>query len=326
VTFLQSDTVERMAETDWLACSYAVVILSLAIVAFVAVIYPTQIAPRLLSKDANMLQDLEGYLTARNSQNKWRIAFSFFAGSVGSWAVTTPASYACFAGWVGMVFYALATGLPIMVIAYFGNLVREKYPTAQALGDMVVLRFGPTLRLCTCIVALFNMAIFMLAEFTTIGSLFKDFVGSVNYPIMIVMAVLTTTYSTYGGLVTSIVTDQIQAVACLTFILVLSIYIWATFKQPLVPGFGDLAPLLGPNDSGYGAIFVMPVSLMAATVFNEGVWQRVWAAQDTQALKQGGIIGGIFLIIALFLLGLFGTKVLAYWYKSTCLLVQKCEY
>jgi Na+/pantothenate symporter len=70
----------------------------------------------------------------------------------------------------------------------------------------------------------------------------------------------------------------------------------------------------------------MPVSLMAATVFNEGVWQRVWAAQDTQALKQGGIIGGIFLIIAVFLLGLFGTKVLAYWYNSTCLLVQKCEY
>jgi hypothetical protein len=30
-----------------------------------------------------------------------------------------------------------------------------------------------------------------------------------------------------------------------------------------------------------------PVSLMAATVFNEGMWQRVWAAEDQKALKQG---------------------------------------
>ena len=189
---------------------------------------------------------------------------------------------------------------------YSAEQVREKYPTAGALGDVMVMRFGPVMRLCIVVVALFNMSIFMLAEFTTIGALFQDFVGSKNYPIIIVMAVVTTVYSCYGGLVVSIVTDQIQAGVSLLFLVVLSIYVWATFKQPLVSGFGDQAPFLGPNETGYGAIFVMPASLMAATIFNEGMWQRVWAAEDQTALKQGSIIGCTAVIVAIFLYGLFG--------------------
>jgi Na+/proline symporter len=152
---------------------------------------------------------------------------------------------------------SLSATRSLIPLALTGNMVREKYPTAGALGDVIVMRFGPAMRWCTCVVALFNMAIFMLAEFTTIGALFADFVGSTAYPIIIVMAVLTTVYSAYGGLLVSIVTDQIQAGVSLLFLIVLCIYVLATFKQPLEPGFGDLAPLLGPNESGYGAIFVM---------------------------------------------------------------------
>ena len=194
----------------------------------------------------------------------------------------------------------------VIILAFFGNMVRDKYPGAGALGDVILARFGPAMRYCCCVVALFNMVIFMLAEFTTIGALFKDFVGDKNFPIIIVMAILTTMYSAYGGLLVSIVTDQIQAGVSLFFLVVLSIYVWATFKQELVPGFGDLKPLLGANEAGYGAILVMPVSLMAATVFNEGMWQRVWAAEDTRALQQGGIIGGAAVVAAIFLYGLFG--------------------
>jgi SSS family solute:Na+ symporter len=292
--------------TDFVAISYALVIVVLAAVAIYALAYPSIIVPRFYSKESEAMQDLAGFLTAKKSQNRWRIGFSFYAGSVGAWAITTPANYASFAGWVGMVFYALACGLPLIVLAYLGNTVRDKYPSAGALGDIITMRFGPFMRYCVLIVSLFNMAIFMLAEFTTIGSLFKDFVGDKAFPIIIVTAVLTTIYSAYGGLLVSIVTDQIQAMTSLLLLTVLSIFVWATFKQPLTPGWGELAPLLGPNDAGYGAILVMPASLMAATVFNEGMWQRVWASQDEQALKQGSIIGCIWVVLAIFLYGLFG--------------------
>jgi SSS family solute:Na+ symporter len=292
--------------TDWIGVSYGLVVTTLVAVAVYALVYPTLIAKKYFASEGAALNDLEGFLTAKNTQSRWRIGFSFYAGSVGAWAITTPANYATWAGWVGMTFYAIACGVPIIVLAFFGDMVREKYPTAGALGDVIVIRFGPAMRYCTCVVALFNMAIFMLAEFTTIGALFRDFVGSEASPIIIVMGILTTAYSAYGGLLVSIVTDQIQAGVSILFLFVLSIYVWATFKQPLEPGFGELSPLLGPNFSGYSAIFVMPASLMAATIFNEGMWQRVWAAEDKTALRQGGVMGCVAVVIAIFLYGLFG--------------------
>ena len=51
----------------------------------------------------------------------------------------------------------------------------------------------------------------MLAEYTVIGALFKDYVGSENYPMVIVVGILTMAYTAYGGLYVSILTDQIQA-------------------------------------------------------------------------------------------------------------------
>lgn len=46
----------------------------------------------------------------------------------------------------------------------------------------------------------FNMSIFMLAEFITMGTLFEVYVGSVGYPIIVAVGLLTLTYTTFGGL------------------------------------------------------------------------------------------------------------------------------
>lgn len=80
------------------------------------------------------------------------------------------------------------------------------------------------------LVCLFNMSIAMLAEYITIGSIFQDFVGSVNYPIVIIIGVLTMFYTAYGGLRISILTDQIQAILMIIFITLLTIYVAVTFR------------------------------------------------------------------------------------------------
>jgi len=297
-----------LSETDtegWLALSYALVISALVAFAAYAVLY-TKFFSGKHKGESETLESTAGFITARNSQSMWRISWSFYAGSVGAWCITGPPGYATFAGWLGMVFYAVATGIPIILIAFLGTKVQEKWPTANSLGDFVMLRFGPTARLLTIIVTLFNMSIFMLAEFTTIGGLFQDFVGSVNYPIVIVVGILTTAYTAYGGLLVSIVTDQVQAILSLLILAVVTIYVAATFREDLPENFGELEDFLGPNKSGYSAIFVMPLSLISATVFNEGMWQRVWAAQDERALKMGGCIACVWIVIAVFLYGLFG--------------------
>ncbi|KAJ1483003.1 hypothetical protein T484DRAFT_1623466, partial [Baffinella frigidus] len=236
----------------------------------------------------------------------WRIAWSMFAGSMGAWCITAPADYASFAGWLGGMMYALATGLPLIFIAFFGQMIKDKYPRACSVGDYVALRFGPAARFLVTLVALFNMLIFMLAEFTTIGSLFADFVGSVNYPIIIVVAVLTTAYTAYGGVLVSIVTDQVQALVSMLLLAIATIYVIATFKEVLPVGFGDNKPLLAPNEAGYASIFTMPISLLSATVFNEAMWQRVWAAESPKALYGASFIAAFFVSAAVCLYAMSG--------------------
>jgi hypothetical protein len=89
-------------------------------------------------------------------------------------------------------------------------------------------------------------------------------VGSVNYPVIIVVGILTMAYTAYGGLFISIITDQVQALLVICFIAILSIFVAVTFREPLTK---PLPESLGPNEYGYSAIFSMPCSLLAATVF-----------------------------------------------------------
>jgi len=38
-------------------------------------------------------KDTEDFVTARGTQSAWRIAWSFYAGAVGSWVIVTPVSF-----------------------------------------------------------------------------------------------------------------------------------------------------------------------------------------------------------------------------------------
>eukprot|EP00960_Hanusia_phi_P071804 767635-Hanusia_phi.AAC.2 len=107
--------------TDWLALSYSLTVICLVAIAAYAIIY-TKLMTKKSEVVKHVLETSEGFITARKTQGMWRIAWSFYAGSVGSWVITTTASYASYAGYLGVVFYAFATGLPIIMQAYFGDV------------------------------------------------------------------------------------------------------------------------------------------------------------------------------------------------------------
>ncbi|KAG2497326.1 hypothetical protein HYH03_004490 [Edaphochlamys debaryana] len=257
-------------------------------------------------------QTAEEFITARGTQSGWRIAWSFFSSAVGAWCITAPPSFAVYAGIVGLVMYAIASGLPVLVIAIFGAYIQAKHPDVCTMPDFVGKRFGPVARTLMVCITLFNMAIALLAEYTTIGILFKLFVGSVDYPIVIVVGVITMMYTAYGGTYISIVTDQAQGILTSLFILVLFIYVAVTFRPESLPKpipndttFTTGFPL-GANKFGYSAIFSMPCSLMASTIFSEAMWQKVWASKDRRSVYFGGGIGFALITVAVFLFGFGG--------------------
>jgi hypothetical protein len=58
-----------------------------------------------------------------------RIAWSFFAGALGAWVISSPPAYTGSGynygtGAIGLVFYSLSSGLPVIMIAFAGNIIR----------------------------------------------------------------------------------------------------------------------------------------------------------------------------------------------------------
>uniref|UniRef100_A0A0G4FXD4 Sodium/solute symporter n=1 Tax=Chromera velia CCMP2878 TaxID=1169474 RepID=A0A0G4FXD4_9ALVE len=296
-----------MTATSWVVINYSVVVGVQVLFAVYALLY-TRLLARRSARETAVVEtgDVQGFITAKHSQSCWRIAWSFFAGSIGAWCTTTPPAYSTTAGWIGMTSYALSSGIPVLGIAFFGQVVQEKFPSASSLGDFIATRYGPTARLLVVLVVFLNMTVFMLAEFTTIGSLFEDFVGTLKFPVIIVVCVLTTIYTVYGGLLASIATDVVQGVFSLLLLLFVCLYLAVTFRRPLPADFGEHRDRLGVNESGYSSLLAMPISLTAATVFNEGMWQRVWAAESKQALHIGGVLGSVGVVVTVFLYGFFG--------------------
>mmetsp|Transcript_18999 Transcript_18999/g.31074 ORF Transcript_18999/g.31074 Transcript_18999/m.31074 type:complete len:534 (+) Transcript_18999:429-2030(+) len=256
----------------------------------------------------------EEFVTARGTSSMWYVAWSFYASAIGSWVISGPADYAFWSGIVGCAMYAFAAGLPILLVAFLGDSIQTQFPTVLSLSDFVNQRFGLCSQILVVSITLFNMAIATCAEYTTIASLFHTYVGIGSYDIImpILLAVVTLTYTGYGGLRVSILTDKVQAVTTLLLVSTLTIYISITFRpeggwfNPSAVDESLRQQLLGTTKLGYSSIFTMPLSLITATVFSEAMWQRVWASESRAALRGGATIAACMVFVVVFLVGFTG--------------------
>ena len=75
-------------------------------------------------------------------------------------------------------------------------------------------RFGRIVQLYVTGIMLVTMGTALTVEYTTVGSLFSLIIPSTAIPIVIIIGVVSSVYTAYGGLHVSIITDQVQ-VTCL---------------------------------------------------------------------------------------------------------------
>lgn len=134
----------------------------------------------------------------------------------------------------------------------------------------------------------------------------QSFVGSISYPIIIVISALTLSYTAVGGLSVSIITDQVQGGLAVTLVAVLALYVAITFRATLPSDLGPSRDFLGVNEYGYSSILAMPVSLISATIFSEAMWQRVWASKDKKTLYKAAALGGSGVVVVVFFFSLCG--------------------
>jgi hypothetical protein len=60
------------------------------------------------------------------------------------------------------------------------------------------------------LIMLLNMGVFMTVEYTGIGDFFQNVIGTTRIPIAVIIGVVSSAYTAYGGLYVSIITDQYQ--------------------------------------------------------------------------------------------------------------------
>lgn len=234
---------------------------------------------------------LDEFLTARGTTGTGALGLTLFASGVGAWLLFSPAESAVWGGVPALLGYAVGSALPLLVFIPLARRMRRLLPAGHTLTEYVGLRFGrPMYAFTLVLVALYLF--FALAAEVTAAALLVRLVGGVPLWVTALGVLLApVVYTALGGLGASIFTDRIQTLVVLPLL--------ALVGAAALVRLGDLGGLHGRLVAeqpallglGYGpgveSGLALVLGILAANLFDQGFWQRVYAARDDRALGRG---------------------------------------
>ena len=253
---------------------------------------------------------LEDYLVARGSAGTTLSTATLVASVIGAWVLLSPAEAGTWAGMVALIGYGVGQAAPLVAFMFVGIRMRRLMPEGHSLTEYVWHRYGPQMYAFTLGVIVFYMFVFLSAELTGIAEAVHLLAETPLWTTALIVGLLTVAYTAYGGIRASIFTDGIQ------FTLILPLLV-VSFIAAVVAlgGFGeafdpvrDKAPQLLSLTHGPGIEFgaTLIIAILAANMFHQGFWQRVYTTKDERSLKMGFGVAGVVVIPLIFLAGLLG--------------------
>src|SRR5690606_9562201 len=253
---------------------------------------------------------LEDYVVARNSQGTVATILTLMASSLGAWILFAPAQAATWGGLAAIIGYGLGAASPRWLMIPLGRRMRELIPQGHTLTEFVIMRYGKAMYGLVLIIMMFYMFITLAAEITAIAKLVTLLAP---VPLWVTAAIVmgaTLIYTAYGGLRASIFTDKVQMVVIVPLLIALLVLGWRATggPGPVLAGLQHTAPqLLSLTDPvGIKAGLTFFVAILLTGLFHQGNWQRVYSARDTQTMRRGFLLGGMFAGPFIFVMGLFG--------------------
>jgi solute:Na+ symporter, SSS family len=254
-------------------------------------------------------ETLDDYITARNSQTGVALGLSFFASGMGAWILFAPPEVGAFIGIAGIVGYAVAAAAPFLVFALLGPRIRRIVPRGHGLTEFARLRFGRTFHLYVVGLSILYMLVFVVAELTAIGGVAAIVAGIDGRVAVAAVAATTLAYTAYGGLRASLRTDGWQAWMIFALLTAAAV---AIFRDGVSSSASFRASgLLGVGRPGLEAAATLVVAVIAANMFHQGYWQRIWSARDERALARGAAFGMATTLPVVLIVGLFGMLAIA---------------
>jgi Na+/proline symporter len=257
------------------------------------------------------IDSVETYISARDSAGSGTLAATVIASMMGVWILLSPAEAgAAFGGLPAVLGYAIGSAIPLVLFIPVGARIREVMPAGHSLTEFAYARFGSGMYLLVLLVSVFYMFIFLAAEMTGIAGALALVADVPLWQTSLLIGGFVLVYTTYGGLLASIVTDTVQTLVILPLLAVgfggalLSLGGTSEFHGTVV----SADPTLLDPGFGPGLEFGLYVAfaLLGANMLNQGVWQRVYAADGERALRRGLGIAAVVVVPMLLLAGLFG--------------------
>ena len=254
--------------------------------------------------------NIEEYLVARKSAPASVATATLVASVIGAWILFSPAEAGTWAGLVALIGYGVGQAAPLVAFVLVGPRMRQLMPEGHSLTEYVWHRYGPAMYAFTLAVIVFYMFIFLSAELTGIALAFENVAGTPLGITAVIVGALTVAYTAYGGIRASIFTDTIQFTIILPLLLlafVVAVVELGGFGDALDPVRADNAQLLAlDHRPGVEFGLTLIVAILAANMFHQGFWQRVYAARDDAAMRKGFAIAGVAVVPMIVLAGFLG--------------------
>jgi len=252
---------------------------------------------------------LSNYLTAGRNVETLSLTTSLVASALGAWILFGPASAATWGGVGSVIGYSLGTAFPMIVFIFLGTKIRKAFPKGNTLTEFIYRKFGKNIFKLVLILVIFYMFIFLCAEVTAVSMLVNYISGTPLWLTATLVIITTLTYTLYGGLRASILTDNIQFFIVITLLFISLYYLF--FLNAANLSFEDIqansSHLLSlqyiPN---YTAGLTFFIAVAATNLFHQGNWQRIFAAKDNEVLKKSLLFSFIIIIPIVFFMGISG--------------------
>ena len=254
--------------------------------------------------------NLEDYMVSRNRFGTWMALATIVTSAMGVWILFSPPQVGATSGIAGIIGYCIGSAAPIIAFAKIGPRIRRLMPNGHSLNEFVLYRFGNAMYLLTLVIIVFYMFIYLAAELTAIAKATEIIAGVPLYVTALVVITATFIYTTYGGLGAAVFTDAIQFVVIIP-LLIISLIVavvalggWEAAIQPVQIKAPELFNLANINAIKFGASLI--IAILAAEIFNQSNWQRIYACRDDRTVRRAFLGSTIAIIPMIFLGGLLG--------------------
>jgi len=257
---------------------------------------------------------IKSYLNAGRSIKRESLTASLVASCFGVWILIGPSEAATWGGLGAIIGYSFGQAFPFLAFYFFGKRMRKIMPSGNSLTQFVFIRFGTRMFKLILFLTIFYMFVYLTAEVTAVAKIVNLLSNIPLWQTSLIIIISTLSYTLYGGLKVSIFTDKIQFIIILILLFFSINYIFnlENNSYTLEIIYEKAGFLLNKNYFyGYTAGITFFIAVFATNLFDQGIWQRVYAAKSVKELKIGFISSFFIVVPFIFILGSFGILAVA---------------